>query len=210
MEGRHITPGANDHSGAAPAEEEASLSRGRVLALAAVCVLVPVVLLVVLARSDGSDGEAAAVDAPDVEGRLPEPGDTAPSFSVAGLDGTTVSLGDYAGRPVILTFFASWCHPCSQEIPHLNEALFEHADAELAVVGVTFQDRDEDAVRFLSELDAEWPAGSDPDGVVARAYGIRAIPVTFFIAPDGTVVDRGFGLTSADAVAEPLQRLLAA
>jgi peroxiredoxin len=175
----------------------------------AVSVLVPLAVLVVALSAD-DDGDATAGPAVDL-GALAAPGDVAPAFDAPGLDGGRVRLADYRGRPVILTFFASWCNPCEQEIPHLNDALAEHADDGLAVIGVNFDEAlAQDSRDFRERLDATWPAGDDPDGVVAEAYGVRTLPVTFFIGPDGRIVDRGFGLTTEDALTEPLDHLLAA
>jgi peroxiredoxin len=174
----------------------------------AISVLVPLVVLVVALRAD-DDGDATADPGQDL-GALAEPGDVAPTFDAPGLDGGRVRLADYRGRPVILTFFASWCAPCEQELPHLNDALAEHADEGLAVLGVNFDEAlAQDSRDFRERLDATWPAGDDPDGVVAAAYGVRTLPVTFFIGPDGRIVDRGFGLTTEEALAEPLANLLA-
>jgi peroxiredoxin len=178
----------------------------------AVSLLVPAGLLaaVLVARDGGGSAPPSAqlLGAPD--GSMPGPGDVAPLFDQPGLDGGRVRLADYRGRPVILTFFASWCLDCEREFPLLNEALVAHADAGLAVVGVTFRDFvDADARAFRARFDATWPAATDDRSEVARAYGVRNIPVTFFIGPNGRVVARVFGITTQAALDPPLQELLA-
>lgn len=170
-------------------------------------VVVSMLALAVVLISSGDDPDATTLVA-EGDGSIPKPGEPAPDFDLPGLEGGRVRLADYRGRPVILTFFARWCHPCSQEIPHLNDALAEHADEELAVLGISYRDIERDSISFLDELGASWPAAKDPDGVAADAYGVRNIPVTFFIDRDGTVDDLGFGLTSKDDVDEYVDRLL--
>jgi cytochrome c biogenesis protein CcmG, thiol:disulfide interchange protein DsbE len=174
-------------------------SRWRWILLVVACAALPAALLVAAGRDTGSHGATAtglssAVDHVDLS-HLPRPGDRAPGFTLRTLTGRRVSLAQYAGRPVVLTFFASWCNPCEKETPVLQAAVREHRAERLAVLGVMFRDRTEDARSFLRRLGATYPAADDPDGSVARAYGVVNIPVTFFIAPDGTIVTRGFGLT---------------
>ncbi len=135
-------------------------------------------------------------------------GDPAPDFELETLDGERIRLADLRGRPVVVNFWASWCNPCRREFPLLAEALAEHEDDNLAIVGVTFRDIESDSRDFVDEMDATWPQGVDDDGAVARAFGVRTIPMTFFVDADGTIRGRLFGFSSEDALDEPLERIL--
>jgi cytochrome c biogenesis protein CcmG, thiol:disulfide interchange protein DsbE len=136
-------------------------------------------------------------------------GDVAPNFDLPSLEGDRVSLSELRGQPVIVNFWASWCNPCRQEFPILADTLDEYESDGLAVVGVTYRDIESDSRDFADEFGATWPLAVDEDGVAAQAYGVRAIPVTFFIDADSVVVARLFGFTSADALEEPLAELFA-
>ena len=134
-------------------------------------------------------------------------GDRAPDFSLADLNGEAVRLADYAGRPVIVNFWASWCVPCVEEFPILAEALDTHADIELAVIGIVYRDRSEAARAFGEQLNATWPLVMDPGERVARAYGVFGPPESWLIGPDGIVVSRHIGPFTAEELAEELVHL---
>ena len=126
-------------------------------------------------------------------------GEQAPDFTLTDLDGNQVRLSDLRGRPVIVNFWASWCVPCRDEFPLLADAVAAHAGQGLALVGIVYDDNAEAARQFMDEFGASWPALTDPDGAVARRYGIFGPPETFFIGRDGTVVGRQIGeLNSSD------------
>jgi cytochrome c biogenesis protein CcmG/thiol:disulfide interchange protein DsbE len=117
----------------------------------------------------------------------------APGFSLTDLQGRAVRLADYAGRPVILNFWASWCIPCQAEFPMYLAARTARAAGGLEVLGVIYKDVTSDAARFMSDHGATWPALVDPDGAVARAYGVLGIPTTFFIDRSGVVRAVSYG-----------------
>lgn len=137
-----------------------------------------------------------------------EVGDDAPDFTLSTLDGGTVTLSELEGRPVVVNFWASWCHPCREEFPLIADALETYADEGLAVVGVTYRDIESDSRGFVEEMGAIWPQGVDEDNEVARAFGVRAIPQTFFIDRDGTIAARVFGFSSERALEEPLAKIV--
>jgi cytochrome c biogenesis protein CcmG/thiol:disulfide interchange protein DsbE len=120
-------------------------------------------------------------------------GDAAPEFSLVSLDGDTVRLADLRGRPVVVHFWASWCTPCIREVPLLREAAERHADDDLAIVGVVYDDGSESARAFMEEHGGTWPALMDPGMEVAARYGVFAPPETYFVGRDGTIVARQIG-----------------
>jgi len=113
------------------------------------------------------------------------------------------------GHPVIVTFGASWCHPCYQEYPLLVRAAALHA-GRLVVVSVMYEDVKADEVRFLRREGVHWAAIDDTSNAIAEAYQVHGLPETFFITPQGVLQARGWGLTTQRALDGPLQRLLAA
>ena len=131
-------------------------------------------------------------------------GSPAPDFSLADLDGNPIHLADLRGRPVIINFWASWCGPCVEEFPLLNEASERHADEGLVVIGIVWRDRSEAARDFMARNDATWIAAMDPGERVASDYGILGPPETYFIGRDGTIVARQIGQVSAASLDEKL------
>jgi cytochrome c biogenesis protein CcmG, thiol:disulfide interchange protein DsbE len=166
------------------------------------------VLVTVL--DDGSESGGSMRRGTVVAAGAPEVGSPAPDFSLAALDGDgDVRLADFRGRPVIVNFWASWCNPCREEFPLLQQALRDHRSERLAVIGVTFRDIPDDSRDFVSQMKATWKQAIDDDQAVAKAYGVRSIPLTFFVRSDGTIAARVFGFTTEAALADPLAKLLA-
>ena len=116
------------------------------------------------------------------------------SFSLAALghSGQHVALSDYAGQPLIVNFFASWCVPCKQETPLL--AKFYHAEhGKVALVGLDENDAAGSAVSFTQKEGVGYPVGFDPEVIAASAYGVAGLPQTFFLNAQHRIVDRVFG-----------------
>jgi len=168
--------------------------------------VVAAVLVAVLGGGSTSNGTTRPGA---VTGSGGDVGSPAPDFRLPALDGHgNVSLADLRGRPVIVNFWASWCHPCRQEFPLLKQALRDHRAQHLAVIGVTYQDIPSDSRSFVKRQGASWPQGVDDGGAVASAFGVRGIPQSFFVRPDGTIAARVFGVTTESALADPLAKLL--
>jgi cytochrome c biogenesis protein CcmG, thiol:disulfide interchange protein DsbE len=179
--------------------------RAAVVALGAAIVVVVGTLLFVSLRSRPSSTAAPA--GATVAGRAVV-GRPAPTFTATDLDGRRVTLASYRGRALIVSFGASWCHPCRQEYPLLVAAAAEHGRT-LAIVSVMHDDLSGDARAFVREFHARWPAINDDSNAISSAYGVVGVPQTFFITPEGVVQSRVYGITSHAALDGPLDRLLA-
>lgn len=93
-----------------------------------------------------------------------------------------------AGRPQVVNFFASWCKPCEAELPTLAAAAGRHGD-RVAFVGVDERDSRTSAAAMLDAAGVGYPAAYDPSGRLVEPYGVRGMPTTVFLAPDGRVVE---------------------
>jgi cytochrome c biogenesis protein CcmG/thiol:disulfide interchange protein DsbE len=127
------------------------------------------------------------------------PFSTAPDFSLGLFDGSTFTLKSalQTGKPVVLNFWASWCGPCADEAPVLQDAARRYGD-RVTFVGVDVQDVDADAQAFLSKYGITYSNGSGGAGPISVQYGMRGVPETYFIAPDGQLVRKWNTLTAAD------------
>jgi cytochrome c biogenesis protein CcmG/thiol:disulfide interchange protein DsbE len=131
-------------------------------------------------------------------------GDIAPPLSGTSLDGRTVSLAEFRGKPVIVNFWASWCGPCIHEFPVLKDAEVKHPG--LVILGVIYQDDATAAKTFAAQMSADWVSITDPDGTRASAYLVAAPPQSYFIDGQGIVRSRQIG----EITAEDLERQYAA
>ena len=102
-------------------------------------------------------------------------------------------LSQHLGRPIVINFWASWCPPCRVEAQLLEAAWRLYQDTDVLFIGVNIQDSEEDGIAYLAEFDITYPNGRDVDGKVTVDYGVIGLPVTFFIARDGTVQRRWVG-----------------
>jgi cytochrome c biogenesis protein CcmG/thiol:disulfide interchange protein DsbE len=113
-------------------------------------------------------------------------GQTAPTFTLGYLDGNgELSSDELAGHPVVLNFWASWCAPCREEAPLLEEKWREYEDQGVRFIGVVIRDTPESALRFAERFDLTYPMVFDPDRVLARKLGLIGLPQTFFIDSEG-------------------------
>ena len=145
---------------------------------------------------------------PAARAQGPAIGQPAADFTLAALQGGEVRLSALRGHPVIINFWASWCRPCIEEFPLLRRAAAEHADDDLAIVGVVYDDGPEAAAAFMEEHGGTWPALLDPGMRIAEAYGIYAPPETYFIGRDGRVVARQIGQFSERSLDEKLAAII--
>ena len=113
-------------------------------------------------------------------------GHDAAAFTLVALDGAKpVTLADYAGQPVVINFFASWCTPCRAEHP----VLMDLAAQGVTIIGINYKDKPEAARAFIEQLGNPFVTiGEDANGRTGIDYGITGVPETFVIGADGKVL----------------------
>jgi cytochrome c biogenesis protein CcmG/thiol:disulfide interchange protein DsbE len=133
----------------------------------------------------------------------------APAFTLAALGqpGRQVSLSQYAGQPVILNFWASWCTPCQQETPLLARWHVSHRNVIL--LGLDENDTVARALAFARAKGVSYPLAFDPDVSVASAYGVAALPQTFFINSRHQLVAHTAGAVTSAQLAAGLSLMTA-
>ena len=121
-------------------------------------------------------------------------GKPAPAFALARLDGAgELALSQYAGKVVVVNFFASWCLPCKQENPALVRVYERYRGSDVVIVGILYQDSLDAGRAYVRDMGVVWPTVVDDAGRVALSYGVFGIPETFFIGPDGIIAGRHIG-----------------
>lgn len=124
-------------------------------------------------------------------GQIPAPqkGFLAPDFTLETLDGQNIQLRDLRGQVVVLNFWATWCPPCRAEMPTLGKIAREYQGQDVVILGInsTVQDDVNAIPGFLAQREITFPILLDKSGKVTRLYGIRALPTTFFVGPDGII-----------------------
>jgi cytochrome c-type biogenesis protein len=119
-------------------------------------------------------------------------GKAAPDFSLTDIDGHRVSLSQLRGKPVLISFWATWCVPCREELPVIREEYLAHRAEGFSVVAVNFGDESASTIRkFWTGLNLQPAPFLDADGSAANAYGVAlsstGLPVSVLVARDGTV-----------------------
>lgn len=178
---------------------ETSLTRSRraqlVLALAVILALA--VGLFVFGSEGGE--QAGAVE---LEGEPP------PSFTFEYFEGGTGSLADFAGRPVVLNFWASWCPACVAEMPDF-QAVHEQLGDEVVFLGMDMQDISREAALSLVEsTGVDYILADDPTGEIFQAFGGFSMPTTVFINSSGEIVGTHNGTIFADDLTARINELL--
>ena len=115
-------------------------------------------------------------------------GEAAPSGDLPRLDGEgTGSVSDYRGRWVLVNFWASWCVPCRQEAPVLEQFQRQHGGGTFTVLGIDSQDLSGDGMDFVRRYGLSYPQLRDGNGETAHDFGTTGVPENFLIDPRGKV-----------------------
>ena len=125
---------------------------------------------------------ATAWPAAATDGAVP-----APQFSLASRAGGEVSLADLKGQVVMINFWASWCGPCRQEFPALDQIYAKYKPMGFTLVAINVESETSDAAKFLSATPASFPILFDPDNTVSGKYGVSAMPTTVLVDRQGRV-----------------------
>jgi len=138
-------------------------------------------------------------------------GDMAPAIKLVTTSGQKVTLANYKGYVLVMDFFATWCIPCRESIPHMNELNRKYGKQGLQVLGVSVDEGGEREVkRFMAERKIGYPvAVSEED--MQTDYGLRSIPTIYLINKKGMVAEKyqGFSDQTGKAMEAAIQRLLA-
>jgi peroxiredoxin len=135
----------------------------------------------------------------------PRVGDPAPEFSLMAVDGTALRLSDLHGEPVLLNFLATWCDPCTTELPMLQAAF----DDGVTTLAIAVREPQDVVMALVNEAGLEIPVLLDQDGQVSDLYQVHGLPTTLFLDRQGTITARHVGPLDQKTLDDYLSRLLA-
>lgn len=132
----------------------------------------------------------------------------APDFTLPLFEGGEITLSDLKGQVVVVNFWASWCVPCRDEAPFLEQAWRTYRDQGVMFVGIDYLDTDKEAQAFLDEFGVSYPNGPDIGTRIAEQYHLTGVPETFFITKDGRVGDMEIGPLTQERLIQAIENLL--
>ena len=122
-----------------------------------------------------------------VQAAMPAVGSIAPGFTLKSDSGKNLKLTEYRGQVVMINFWATWCSPCRQEIPHLNRLHERYRKAGFALLGLNIDDQPRVAREMMQKLSVAFPVLFDTDKRVSRLYDVGAMPSSLLIDRDGRI-----------------------
>ena len=123
-------------------------------------------------------------------------GDAAPAFSITADNGRTVTASNFGGRLLVLNFWATWCQPCVEEVPSLNEFAREMAGSGVVVLGISMDTNTKAYRDFLARNHISFLTARDPGAKISADYGTFKYPESYIIDAKGTVVQKIIGATN--------------
>lgn len=144
-----------------------------------------------------------------IQSEKPIEGFMAPDFTLSDVNGQQVTLSELRGKPVFINFWASWCPPCKEEMPYIQEAYTKYKDEVVFLgVNVTPGDSIEKATKFMDENGYDMPVIFDLDGEVSQLYRANSIPTSFFIDKEGVIQVRYTGPMSLQQIENYLNKIV--
>lgn len=138
-------------------------------------------------------------------------GDKAPDFQLSQINEEneleTINLSDFEGKGVMLNFWATYCKPCEAEMPYMQQLYPEYKDKGVEIIAVSLDAAPLVIHKFINKYDLTFPIPHDSKGQVMDLYKIGPIPSTFFIGPDGEIVDKVEGALTLDKLEGHLKEI---
>ena len=134
----------------------------------------------------------------------------APDFTLRTLGGPNIRLQEQRGRVVLINFWATWCGPCRQEVPHLNRLYDKYRAAGFVILGVNVDEDARNATEVALKLGIKFPVLLDTDKTVSRLYDLVTMPSTVLIDRDGRVryIHKGYLSGYEDTYEKQIRELL--
>ncbi|MFD2611971.1 redoxin family protein [Paenibacillus gansuensis] len=143
--------------------------------------------------------------------KAPAAGDKAPAFTLSGLDGKQHSLSDYKGKYVLVNFWGTFCPPCVEEMPAI-QSQYHHWNKEkpFEVLGINLSEDAFTVKSFMNQYGLNFPVALDTNRTIEKKYGLVSYPTSFFIGPDGRIVEMYQGGMDETMLKLKIEKLLSA
>ena len=121
-------------------------------------------------------------------------GEIAADFTLKSMDGSNIRLHELRGKVVMVNFWATWCGPCRQEMPLLDELYRRYQKSGFTLIGVNIDNEKGNAIRMAKKLKVSFPVVFDTDKKVSERYDVATMPYTLLIDRDGKIqhLHRGY------------------
>lgn len=188
--------------------------RGSTTSLVAMLVILLALVAAIIFWPVEASANSAVQQPQDIESTtLIHAGDVAPDFTVEMLDGKRVTLSSLRGKVVLVSFWATWCPPCRQEMAHMQEGVIDRfAGSDLVVLPISRGEKRETVEKFIEKMGYGFPVGLDIDQSIYSKYASNYVPRSVIINREGEVVyvavgyDEQIAQEIGAAIAESLQK----
>lgn len=134
-------------------------------------------------------------------------GELAPNFVLKDLDGNEIELKELRGKGVFLNFWATYCPPCIDEMPYMENSYQKYQDEGIEILAVNVDEQRIRIEKFINSMGLTYPILLDPGSQVNQLYGVRALPVTFLIDENGFVIERRVGGLTEEMVDDYVKQI---
>lgn len=156
----------------------------------------------------GAEGSQAVTLSAAASGPAPRPGSLAPDFQLPSLDGGVIDLQSLRGKPVWITFWASWCPPCRAESPELIAAYQRHAADGLVILAIDVGEDPAAVAQYVEKAGLPFSIGMDRTTAVAAQYRVRGLPTHYFVDAEGVLRETKIGPMGAKEIERRLASII--